>query len=75
MELILDVFYQSNIIHTTDFFLMIITRSPFSLVPFLFKFCLKTPIVTNINRVDVFQAMVVDIANTTLANFCTFSNK
>lgn len=43
MELILDVFYQCNIIHTTDFFPMKITRSPFSLVPFLFKFCLKIP--------------------------------
>lgn len=76
MELILDVFYQCNIIHTTDFFPMKITRSPFSLVPFLFKFCLKIPDCDQYKSRRRLSGNGCYIANTTLANpFCTFSNK
>lgn len=57
------------------FFPMKITRSPFSLVPFLFKFCLKIPDCDQYKSRRRLSGNGCYIANTTLANFCTFSNK
>lgn len=67
--------YSTSFIRTTDFFPMKITRSPFSLVPFLFKFCFKKPDCYQYKSRRRLSGNGCYIANTTLANFCTFSNK